>query len=314
MKKTWKALLVIGMCACGACKDLPPLSPIGPSDSGGFAPGLTQDVARQWSPYVVVQPDDTAMEAYRDTLLALRRNNLLQGVRIEITKRTQNPTDSVTKAIGALGIEILSLIGNEYLFEEDIEDEIDRIFAAYPEVRYFQIGNEVTTILPSTGPTITIEQYMQVFQRIYDHVQDRHPGRAILLTQSTLGSGLLGPSELETMADLGVAQMNPDRVILAINAYDPDAVSQYRGVLGGKLRSFRVWVTESGVPDPTLHIPFVQEKYPLLRDYLRAERVYWYVTWGGDTGSDTNYGLIRNPTSYPNHWTSPLLDLLTRRP
>ena len=55
--------------------------------------------------------------------------------------------------------------------------------------------------------------------------------------------------------------MDPGRVIDAVNAYDPDSASQYRGLLGGPLRGFRVWVTESGVADPALHIPFVQNRY-----------------------------------------------------
>jgi hypothetical protein len=231
-------------------------------------------------------------------------------VRVEIHKSHQNPSDPVIKAIGALGIELLGLIGNEYLFEPDIERQIDRIFGAYPEIRYFQIGNEVTTILPPTGPTITIEEYAAVFRRVYDHVQTRHPGRAILLTQSSLGSGLRGPVELETLAGLGLARMDPDRVIVAINAYDPGSVNQYRGLLGRTLRTFRVWVTESGMADPALHIPFVRENYPLLRHYLRAERVYWYVMWGGDSGSDADFSLIKHPARYPNYWKSPLFELL----
>ena len=44
--------------------------------------------------------------------------------------------------------------------------------------------------------------------------------------------------------------MNPDKVIVAVNAYSPDAVSQFRGLLGGGLRAFRMWVTESGIATP----------------------------------------------------------------
>jgi hypothetical protein len=105
--------------------------------------------------------------------------------------------------------------------------------------------------------------------------------------------------------------MDPDKVIVAINAYDPDNVSQFSGLLGGPLRPFRVWVTESGRPDPDQHVSFVRDKYPLLRRFLRAERVYWYVMWGGDDGPDTGFSLIRFPTRYPNYWKSPLFELLT---
>ncbi len=131
----------------------------------------------------------------------------LARISVEISRSNQNPTDPIIKSIGRLGIDLLGLVGNEYLFAQDIEQHIDRIFAAYPEIRYFQIGNEVTTILPSTGPTITIDDYMIVFQRIYNHVRNHHPGRAVLLTQSTLGYGVYGPAELEAMVRLGLARL-----------------------------------------------------------------------------------------------------------
>lgn len=298
------------LCAWTACDDRGGLSPIVPSPGEPSQTEVAREVGPEWSPYVGVQVDGRALLAYQDALSLLQRAGRLKGARIEISKTNQITGDPVVKAIGALGIELLGLIGNEYLFEQDIEQDIDQIFAAYPEIRYFQIGNEVTTILPSTGPTITIDQYWAIFQRVYEHVQANHPGRAILLTQSTLGAGLQGPAELETMASRGLSRMDPNRVIVAVNAYDPESVSQYRGLLSGPLRSFRVWVTESGVADPALHISYVQNRYPLLRDYLRAERVYWYVLWGGDSGNDTDFSLIKNPANYPHYWKSPLFELL----
>ena len=308
--KKWLALPFVVLCACVACDGGSRLSPVAPSEAGEYDAGLAHDIALQWSPYVGVHSDGLALEAYRDALSLLLRSGRLKGARVEIRKNPQSSSDQVIKAIGALGVDLLGLISNEYLFEENIEREIDRIFTVYPEIRYFQIGNEITTILPSTGPTITIDRYMEIFQRIYDHVQSRHPGRAMLLTQSTLGSGLYGASELETMANSGLAQMDPARVIIAINAYDPEGANQYRGLLGGTLRTFRVWITESGVSDPALHVPFVRDKYPLLRHYLRAERVYWYTLWGGDSGSDTDFSLIKNPRNHPDYWKSPLFELL----
>lgn len=312
MKRLAAALILL--LACTGCDQRVRLSPVEATETGTFDPALVQDVSLKWSPYIGVHITGEAAQAYRDALTVLLRSGRVQGVRVEISRSNQNPTDPMIKSIGRLGVELLGLIGNEYLFLPDIEQQIDRIFAAYPEIRYFQIGNEVTTILPSGGPTITIDEYMIVFKRIYDHVRRQHPGRAVLLTQSTLGFGVYGPSELERMIHLGLADLDPDRVIVAINAYDPESASQYRGLLGGSLRPFRVWVTESGVADPTRHIPFVQEKYPLLRNYLRAERVYWYVMWGGDAGSDSEFSLIKNPASFPNYWKSPLFQVLAERP
>ncbi len=296
------AILAVAVAAIVACDRFRP--PVAPS----VAP-TTEEVALSWSPYVGVHADLVALPAYQDALSALRRAGRLNGVRMEIHRHES--ISPIIKTVGSLGLEILGLVENDYLFDPDIEGAIDRIFAAYPEIRYFQIGNEVTTILPPGGPTITIEQYAAVFERVYAHVQARHPGRAILLTQSALGSGLRGPTELETLTSLALSRMDPDKVVVAINSYDPENVSQFRGLLGGALRSFRVWVTESGMRNPDQQASFVRDEYPLLRRFLRAERVYWYVMWGGDEGPDTDYSLIKFPARHPNYWKSPLFNLLT---
>jgi len=305
------AAFVLPLCVLAGCRS-DQLSPSAPGDTSSSAAGTVtaQEVASQWSPYVVVHSDGQAVAAYRDSLSVLQRAGHVKGVRMEIHRNESvNP---IIKAMGAMGLEVLGLVSNENLFEPDIEGVIDRIFGEYPEIRYFQIGNEITTILPPTGPTITIEQYAALFQRIYQHVQSRYPGRAILVTQSALGSGLRGPTELETLTNLALAHMNPDKVIVAVNAYDPDAVSQYRGLLSGPLRAFRIWVTESGMADLSQQAAFVRDRYPLLRLYLRAERVYWYVLWVGDSGPDADFGLIRYPSRFPDYLKSPLFDLLAR--
>ena len=275
-------------------------SPVSPDEALGPDASVAQDVSARWSPYVGVHVTGQALEAYRDAVAHLRAAGRLRGARVEIT-RSLNPSDPVIRDLSAAGVELLGLISNEYLFAQDIEQEIDDVFAAFPEISHFQIGNEVTTILPRTGPTIEIDQYMATFQRIYDHVQNRHSGRATLLTQSTLGSGLHGPTELEAMVDLGLNHMDPSKVIIAINVYDLDNASQYLGLLGGPLRRFRVWVTESGVRDPNRHVAWVRDNYPRLRNLLRAERVYWHIMWGGDTGPDADFSLIRNPESCPDY-------------
>jgi hypothetical protein len=295
-----------------ACHEPQRLTPIGPSDPSFSDPAIAQQVRQQWSPYVGVHVTGEALAAYQDSLTRLLRSGQLRGARVEISRNLFASGDQVIHAIGALGVELLGLISNEFLFDPDIEGVIDRIFSSYPTIRYFQVGNEITTILPLSGPTMTVEGYMEVFQRIYDYVQLRYPGRAILLTQSTLGSGLHGPKELERMAALGLARMDPDKVIIAINDYSPHEAINYVGLLGSTLRRFRVWVTESGVASSNYHISFVRDHYPLLRNYLRAERIYWYVLWGGDSGGDAEFSLIRNPADCPDYWTSPLFTMLTQ--
>jgi hypothetical protein len=305
-------LLLLSLVAAGCNNES--LSPLGPTVPGSGAAGapLDQTALQPWSPYIGVHVTGEALAAYQDALVRLLQAGRLRGVRVELTRQHLAAGDRVVHAIAEMGLELLGLISNEFLFDQDIEGTIDRIFAGYPEIRYFQVGNEITTILPASGPTMGIEHYMTVFQRIYDHVQQRYPGRAILLTQSTLGSGLYGPQELERMAALGLASMDPGRVILAINDYDPHEAGNYAGLLGSTLRRFRVWVTEAGVPDPNLHTAFVRDGYPQLRNYLRAERIYWYVLWGGDAGSDTDFSLIKSPQSSPDYWKSPLFRMLTQ--
>lgn len=313
MRHTLVGVVLLLSLLGGGCNKRESLSPIEPTDPGGAPVSPAEQAAIDaWSPYIGVHVTGEALTAYQDALTRLIRAGKLRGARVEISPGGLASGDAVLKAIGATGVELLGLISNEFLFEPDIEGTIDRIFAAYPEIHYFQVGNEITTILPASGPTMTIDQYMGVFQRVYDHVQRRYAGRATLLTQSTLGSGLYGPRELERMADLGLSAMDPGRVIIAINDYDPNEAVNYVGLLGSTLRRFRVWVTESGVPNASLHAAYVQTGYPELRNYLRAERIYWYVLWGGDSGSDTEFSLIKDPKNSPNYWQSPLFTMLTQ--
>lgn len=315
LRRTKQTLVpsLLALCyICAAC-DGGTLTPVAPSAALSSDIGLVQSVSAQWSPYVGVHVTGQALDTYRDAIASLQARGRLRGVRIEISP-TLNPNDPVVRNISSAGVEVLALIGNEYLFAENIELEIDNIFANFPWIRYFQIGNEVTSILPPTGPTLNITQYMSVFQRIYDHVQNHYRNRVTLLTQSPLGTGAHGPMELEAMVANGLTNMNPDNIIIAINAYDLDSAVQYLGLLGSSLRKYRIWITESGVRDPDLHISWVRDNYPRLRNLLRAERVYWYTMWGGDNGPDTDFSLVKNPGRYPNYWRSPLFEVLTASP
>ncbi len=292
-----------------ACQDRSHLSPIGPSETGVFTGSIVQDTVSKWSPYIGIHATGEAMNAYRDALTLLKKAGGIKGVRVEIIKR--EGVNPVIKMIGSLGgIDILALISNDYLINNpNLEQDIDQIFTAYPEIHYFQVGNEFTTIVSGNGgPPVTIEEYMASLKRIYDHVQVRYPGRVVLVSQSTLGSDY-GAKELEKMINLGLTQMSPNNLILAINNYGPDHSGEYAGLLSGPLRQYRVWVTETGVRDPSLHISYVQNSYPQIQNNLRAERIYWYVMWGGN--ADTDFSLIKEPGSFPNYWKSPLFKLLT---
>ena len=305
------ALITISISAI-ACNS----TPLSPSQTDNFDPGtnnnqLAIDVIHNWSPYIMIHTPGGVENAYRDAVTALIRSGNLRGVRVEIDKGGMGLNNSYVRMFNSMGIEVLGLISNYYLFDQNIEQDIDQIFTAYPEIHYFQIGNEVTTILPKSGLTMSIEKYMAVLNRIYYYVQQRYPGRVVLLTQSTFGSGLYGPTELGKMINLGLTEMSPEKIIVAMNNYDPLNAGQYAGILNGPLRSYRVWITETGISDPNLHISYVKNNYPLLRNHLRAERIYWYALWAVDNGEDAEYSLIKNPFSYPGYWKSPLFKILT---
>jgi hypothetical protein len=240
-------------------------------------------------------------EAYQDALTRLVRNGSLKGVRAEIGHA--NIHGLTNSAINTLGLDVLGLINNLFLFESNIEARIDEIFRNYPTIRYFQVGNEITTILPRSGPTMTVEEYMVVFKRIYNHVQKNHPNRAVLLVQSAIGSGGSGAREIERMIELGLKEMSPDHIRIAFNCYTVSASNGYRDILDGSLRNYRVWITETGVADYNEHISFVAQDYPRLINNLRPERIYWYALWVGDGeyGSETGFGLVRNLKDFPLH-------------
>lgn len=311
MLKYWLLFVTVASVGCQNS----PFSPASPSlinDSiTSNDSALARNILVNWSPYIHIHATAEATETYRDSISILKQRGNLRGARVEITVGGEGLNNPVISMIGSLGIEMLGLIENAYLFDENVEQRIDQIFKAYPEIHYFQIGNEITTILPKSGPTMTIEQYMTIFKRIYNHVQKNHPGRAMLLTQSTLGSGDHGARELEKMTLLGLTEMSPDKIIIGLNCYTPTAANQYTGTINGLLSQYRVWITETGVNDPSQHISFTLNGYPQLKNYLRPERIYWYAMWAGDSGSDTGFGLIRNPRNYPNYWKSDLLKILT---
>src|SRR3989344_4699510 len=116
------------------------LSPIAPNESGTFPPKESEPIKEalsKWSPYVGVHATAEALDAYRDSLSIMQRTGKLKGVRVEIAQ-VDNLNNPVIRMIGSMGIEMLGLINNYYLFDSNVEKRIDEIFAAYPEIRYFQ--------------------------------------------------------------------------------------------------------------------------------------------------------------------------------
>lgn len=276
-----KILLLLPLVAVMSCDPLG-CNPVGPSSNAGLP----------WSPYIGIHASGEAYEAYQTAIPLLRDKGSMVGARVEIV-----PFDGLNnmtiKMIGSLGIELVGLINNEYVFDPNVEQRIDEIYAAYPEITCFQVGNEVTNFT-----SMTLPEYMVALRRVYDHTQNHYPSK-MLITQSTYGTGDIGSRELEEMVNLGLREMSPQKLIVGINVYSDYALVGYSDKIRKHLSGYRIWVMETGSDIPSHDVQFVQSFYPQLRTSLRAERIYWYVMWGGDNGPDAGYGLISNVLNPP---------------
>jgi len=203
--RLWTLVALILMTGCEG--DLGKGSPIAPLAT---FPGLLDEGnfnLSAWPPYVVVHTPGNALAAYRKAIPELMASGALKGARIGIYK-VDGFNNQVNQWIASVVPDVLWLLGNYYLFDPNIEQVIDQAVSRYPGIKYLQIGNEITTILPENGPQIPIEMYMEVLKRIYDYVQLRYPG-IILVSQPTFGAGSPGSQELERMIELGLKDMLP---------------------------------------------------------------------------------------------------------
>jgi hypothetical protein len=262
-------------------------SPLAPS-------ALWRTVLPAWSPYLVIQPDDGALVGYRDALTRLTSRGAVTGVRIGLFVDGRS-TGAVNLA-SSFGLDILGIVDNADLSAPDVEGTFDRYRAAYPQVKTFQIGNEITT-LPATP--MTIDQYVEIFVRVYARVVSTYPD-VTLVSEAPIGSGNRGAADLVAEAAAFTARgLSPARIVLAMNVYTETALAAYAAAMPNIAPAYRIWVTETGETVPTSQIAYVTATYPQLHALLRAERIYWYALWAGDAGGDSDYGLIKNATLPP---------------
>ncbi len=327
------AVLVV---ACN--RDARPFNPAAPDPASG--PANWQDRI-PWSPYMVIHNPGNALAGYREAVGELLAHGAIRGARVGISENEVmgNSPNAVTQWLASQGVELLVIVDNYLLLHDNLEEIMDRVIALHPGVTTFQIGNETTTIMAKNGPTLSIEQYMKAFRRIYNYVSVKYPN-IILVSQSVFGSGTYGSNELEQMVALGLTQMSPQRVVIGMNVYGQMTVYANASVINSQLRNYRVWVTETGETNPELHATHVVNFYPLLSyrvwvtetgendserqighvinlypeliNQLRAERIYWYALWAGDSGTDVGFGLIRHADS-PPILREPLFEILTGR-
>ena len=256
-----------------------------------------------WSAYMVIQADDAALVGYRQALARLVAHGAIRGARIGLFADGRSaPT---VRLVASFGIEVVGIIDNADLFQPDVAAVFDQYASLYPQVHVFQVGNEVTT-----STSMSFDAYLDVLGRMYVHVRDRYPN-VTLLSQATFGAGIEGAGELAALASWVAANgASPQRLIVGINVYTEKARNAYAATLADHLVAYRIWVTETGVADPTQHVAYVNTTYPMLRTSLRADRIYWYALWAGDAGGDSAYSLIHAPTSSAIV-PGPLFQLLT---
>ena len=254
---------------------------------------------------MVIQPDDGALSGYRDALTRLTSHGAVAGARIGLS--ADGSSTGTVNLAASFGLDIVGIVDNADLFATDVEGTFDRYRAAYPQVRTFQIGNEITT-LPATP--MTIDQYVTVFVRIYTHVISTYPD-VTLVAESPFGSGNRGSTDLlaET-AGFAARGVSPSRIVLAVNVYTATALAAYAAAMPNIAPEYRIWVTETGETIPANQAAYVTVTYPQLRALLRADRIYWYALWAGDTGGDSDFSLIRNATM-PPIVPGPLFQILT---
>jgi hypothetical protein len=278
-------------CGCGR-------SPLAPS-------ALWRTILPAWSPYMVLQPDDGALAGYRDALTRLTSHGAVAGVRIGLSADGRSAA-TVNLAV-SFGLDIVGIVDNADLLAPDVEGTFDRYRSAYPQVRTFQIGNEITT-LPAMP--MTIDQYVDIFVRIYTHVVSTYSD-VTLVSEAPIGSGNRGSTDLVAETTVFTARgVSPSRVVLAMNVYTETALAAYVAAMPNIAPGFRIWVTETGETIPTNQIAYVAATYPQFQSLLRADRIYWYALWAGDAGGDSDYSLIKSATQTPIA-PGPLFQLLT---
>jgi hypothetical protein len=229
---------------------------------------LWQKVLPAWSPYVVIQPDEGALAGYREALPRLTSRGALTGARIGLFADGRSTT--TVNLAASFGLDIVGIVDNADLFAPDVEGTFDRYRAAYPQVKTFQIGNEITT-LPSAP--MSIDQYIDVFVRVYARVVSRYPD-VTLVSQATFGAGKGGSADLAAEAAAFNARgVSGTRVVLGVNVYTETALAAYAIVMPTIPSSFRIWVTETGETDPAGEVSYVTITYPQLHDVLRADRI-----------------------------------------
>src|SRR5262249_23572135 len=158
----------------------------------------------------------------RSALTSMTNKGAVSGVRIGLQA---NGAAAPTVALAAsFGLDIVGIMDDADLGGPDVEGAFDRYRATDPQVKTFQIGNEVTTY---AAAPMTIDQYLDVFQRIYARVVSLYPD-VTLVSAATFGSGTSGSVDLRAEAAGFLARgISGSRVVLGLNVYTETALAAY---------------------------------------------------------------------------------------
>lgn len=254
-----------------------------------------------WYPCVVVQnPGRRGEKVVENQLSAVRKLQAagrMNWIRFGGLTLNGDGKDYLVEA-KSLGLKTFGIISTKDLESRPSwESAFDEMMHNYPGIDIWEITGEISNPFIN-DPVITPEYYMERFKNLYKYVKDKYPS-VVLASAPTFGSAStrenpVGPIELERFFELGLLDMD---VVITLNIYTYKALQQYAGIFSRyreQLKSKRVWVTETGSPNPSQHVNWVDSFYPKIYHVFNPEMVCWYVMWGGDGGGDNGYGLLNN--------------------
>lgn len=251
------------------------LTPLTACNFGLTSPSNPGDVRSTWSPFVGVHPFSPIERPQQPHLQKLIDAGQLRGVRAgaDITNTHLNV---LYDFLAGNGVDILAIFPNEYLRSPNVLEIFAQHVSAFPSVNTWEIGNEVGLFI-----TMEPEEYMPIFKKIFYYAKENFPNVTIA-AEAPVGNGG-GSDVLRRMIDLGLKDMFDDGLtIVTIHFYSwrSTRLEEFKSQIARLPPQRRIWVTETNQdaakPSWEEQISFVNSIYPLLRNNLSAERIYWY--------------------------------------
>jgi hypothetical protein len=266
-------------------------NPTGPSTYMG---NETITELTSWYPCVIVHTPGYSgspeMERQFETIAKLQKAGRMNWIRLGSPNR-----DYYRRAM-AMGLKVFNILDiNELEESRSWQVAFEQAYLEQPS-NMWEIGGEISNPAIHTK-LMSPWEYMDKFKELYAFVRQRYP-QVTLVSAPTFGSATtkrnpVGPIEFERFIELGLLDMD---VIIAINVYTEDALQQYAAIFShhrAKLARKRIWITETGIDNPSKQVGWVQNYYPKIINAFHPEMICWYALWVGDQpGGEHDYGLI----------------------